>query len=158
MKRNNNETRTYVQGLRLFGKTLPNNTKKILKKNGHNYTEIIRKWNILVNNNISSASYPKTIKISPEGNGNTLILSVKRGNEILIEYSKKEIIDKINSYYGYRFIDKISLKSINSSKKENKTKHNISQFSEKFEKKINQIKNENIKKSFLKLVDAIKNE
>ena len=46
----------------------------------------------------------------------TLVLAVKRGNEITVEYSKKEIINKINSYFGYRLINEIRLKTFNSEK------------------------------------------
>ena len=41
-KQNNKESKTYVQGLRPFGNTLPRGLKGILKKNGYNYSEIIR--------------------------------------------------------------------------------------------------------------------
>ena len=44
-KQNNKESKTYVQGLRPFGNTLPRGIKGILKKNGYNYSEIINKWN-----------------------------------------------------------------------------------------------------------------
>jgi len=40
-KQNNKESKTYVQGLRSFGNTLPRGIKQILKKNGYNYSEII---------------------------------------------------------------------------------------------------------------------
>ena len=57
-KQNNKESKTYVQGLRAFGNTLPRGIKGILKKNGYNYSEIISKWNILVGRDISDFSYP----------------------------------------------------------------------------------------------------
>ena len=44
-KQNNKESKTYVQGLRPFGNTLPRGVKGILKKSGYNYSEIISKWN-----------------------------------------------------------------------------------------------------------------
>mgnify|MGYP001327607267 CR=1 FL=1 len=42
-----------------------------------------------------------------------LILNVIHGKEIDIEYNRKNIIDKINSYFGYIFINKIQIKIIN---------------------------------------------
>ena len=53
-KQNNKESKTFVQGLRLLGNTLPRGVKGILKKNGYNYSEIISKWSILVGKDISS--------------------------------------------------------------------------------------------------------
>ena len=51
-KQNNKESKTYVQGLRPFGNTLPRSVKGILKKNGYNYSEIISKWSMLVGKDI----------------------------------------------------------------------------------------------------------
>ena len=114
-KQNNKESKTYVQGLRPFGNTLPRGVKGILKKNGYNYSEIISKWSILVGKDISSYSFPKSIKISKGSTSGILFLAVKRGNEINIEYSKKKIIDKINSYFGYKLISIIKLQTANTS-------------------------------------------
>ena len=96
-KQSNKESRTYVQGLRPFGNTLPRGVKGILKKNGYNYSEIINKWNFLVGKNISNYCFPQSIKISQENKNGTLILTVERGNELEVEYSKKEIIIKLTA-------------------------------------------------------------
>ena len=55
------------------------------------------------------------INIKAQGNSKdvTLILNVIHGKEIDIEYNKKNIIDKINSYFGYSFIKNIQIKIIN---------------------------------------------
>ena len=42
----------------------------------------------------------------------TLVLNVIHGKEMKIEYEKKEIIDKINSFFGYNCISHISLKIV----------------------------------------------
>ena len=155
-KRNNKESKTYVQGLRSFGNTLPRTVKGILKKNGYNYSEIINRWNSLVGKDISNFCYPKSIKMSQANKNGILILSVERGNEINIEYSKKEIMDKINGYFGYKLIDQIRLQTYNSKKE--KEKIILSKFSKKFEKKINEIKNKNIRNSLSQLWDIVKND
>jgi len=157
-KQNNKENKTYVQGLRSFGNTLPHAVKDILKKNGYNYSEIISKWNMLVGKDISSCSYPKSIKMTKGDTNGTLILAVKRGNEITAEYSKKEIINKINSYFGYRLINEIRLKTFNSENKKIKNKNILNKFSKNFKKKINEIKNNNIRNSLSQFLDAIKND
>ena len=100
-KQNNKESKTYVQGLRPFGNTLPRGVKGILKKSGYNYSEIISKWSVLVGKDISSCTYPKSIKMKKENSNGTLVLAIKRGDEINIEYSKGEIINKINSFKLY---------------------------------------------------------
>ena len=157
-KQNNKEIRTYVQGLRSFGNTLPRSVKSILKKNGYNYSEIISKWDSLVGKDISNRCFPKSIKMSRENNNGTLILSVERGNEIIAEYSKKEIINKINSYFGYKLIDQIRLQTYNSKKEKEKKQNILNKSSKKFEKQINEIKNKNIRDSLSQLLDIVKND
>ena len=157
-KRNNKESKTYVQGLRSFGNTLPRGVRGILKKNGYNYSEIISKWNMLVGKDISDFSYPKSIKMTKGNTNGLLVLVVKRGNEITVEYSKKEIINKINSYFGYRLINEIRLKTINSETKKIKNNNILKKFSKNFEKKINEIKNKDIRNSLSQLLDVIKND
>ncbi len=77
----------------------------------------------MVGKDISEFSYPKSIKIAQnEGNG-VLVVSVKRGNELMVEYSKEEIIKKINSYFGYSLIKSVKLVTYNN-KQENKNKKN----------------------------------
>ena len=155
-KQNNKESKTYVQGLRPFGNTLPRGVKGILKKNGYNYSEIISKWNMLVGKNISNCAYPKSIKMKKRDSNGTLILQVKRGDEIQIEYSKKEIIDKINSYFGYKLIDEIKLQSFSDKNQKKKKSDVIEKFSDKFQEKINEIKNESIKNSLSQLLKIMK--
>ena len=131
-KQNNKESKTYVQGLRPFGNTLPRGVKGILKKIGYNYSEIISKWNILVSRDISNCCYPKSIKMTQRNKGGTLILSVERGNEINVEYSKKEIINKINSYFGYKLINEIRIQTFNSANKKEIKKNKLNISSKKF--------------------------
>ena len=92
-KQNNKESKSYVQGLRPFGNTLPKGIRGILKKNGYNYSEIIRKWIYFVGNNISKCASPITIKMVNNGKNGILVLTVSRGDEITVDYSKKEIIN-----------------------------------------------------------------
>ena len=157
-KQNNKESKSYVQGLRPFGNTLPRGVRGILKKNGYNYSEIINKWNFLVGEDISNCCYPKSIKMSQANKNGTLTLSVERGNEINVEYSKNDIMNKINSYFGYKLISKIRLQTFNSASIKQKKQNILSKSSKKFEKKINEIKNKDIRNSLSKLLDVAKND
>jgi len=157
-KQKNKESKTYVQGLRSFANTLPRGVKSILKKNGYNYNEIISKWNMLVGKEISDCSYPKSIKMKKGDANGTLIVAVNRGDELTVEYSKEQIISKINSYFGYRLINEIKLVAFNAVNKKIRNKNSLSKFSTKFEKQINEIKNKNIKKSLSEFLHIIKND
>mgnify|MGYP001252976389 CR=1 FL=1 len=157
-KQNNKESKSYVQGLRQFGNTLPRGVKGILKKNGYNYSEIISKWHLLVGKEISNISFPKSIKMKKRNSSGTLILAIKRGDEINVEYSKREIIDKINSYFGYKLIDEIKLQATNSEHKKVENKIDKNKFTKNFEEKINQIGSTKIKNSLSQLLKLIKND
>ena len=155
-KRNNKESKTYVQGLRAFGNTLPRGVKGILKKSGYNYSEIISKWNLLVGKDISNYCYPKSIKMSRENKNGALVLLVERGNEINVEYSKKDIINRINSYFGYQLISEIRLKTFSPVIKKEEKKDIVNNSPKKFEKKINEIKNKDIRDSLSQLLKIAK--
>ena len=157
-KQNNKESKTYVQGLRPFSKTVPRGLKGILKKNGYNYSEIISKWDLLVGSDISNYSYPKSIKMTKGNDNGILVLAVERGNEINLEYAKKDIINKINSYFGYKLISEIRLNSFNSKERKIKKINILEKFSKNFEKKINEVNNKKIRDSLTQLLDAIKND
>ena len=157
-KQNNKESRTFVQGLRSFGNSLPRGVKGILKKNGYNYSEIISKWKTLLGKNISDFAIPKSIKMKNGSKNGTLVLSVKRGNEIDVEYSKQIIIDKINSYFGYKLINEIRIQTTNSEKKPPKIEKTYKMIPKHVEKKINTIKNKSVKDSLFQLFQTVKND
>jgi len=157
-KHNNKESKTYVQGLRPFGNTLPRGVKGILKKNGYNYSQIISKWNIIVGKSISNYCYPKSIKMQKGNENGMLILSIERGNELDVEYSKNEIINKVNSYFGYKLVSKIKLETFNKTSNKNKNKNIFLKPSKKYAEKINKIKNKTIRDSLVELLNVAQND
>ena len=156
-KQNNKESKTYVQGLRSFGNTLPRGVKGILIRNGYNYSEIINKWSMLVGKYISKLSYPKTIKRNRIDKNATLIIAVERGNEIEVEYSKNRIINKINSHFGYQLLNQIKIETFNS-KIQNKKQFVTNNISKNMKKKINEIKNKEIRESLSQFLSLSKND
>ena len=87
-----------------------------------------------------------------------MIEKVRRGDEVDLEYSKKEIIEKMNSFFGYLVVEKLKFISFDDEKKiffkENYQKENAT--NNKYEKKINDVKNEKIKRSLLELTKVFK--
>ena len=94
--------------------------------------------------------------MSRENKNGALVLLVERGNEINVEYSKKDIINKINSYFGYQLISEIRLQTFSPINKKEKEKNIISNSPKKFEKKINEIKNKDIRDSLSQLLEIAK--
>ena len=147
-----------IQGLRSFGDTLPNNIKKIIKKKGHIFSETLNNWKYIVGDEIFRICYPKSFKNSNKFGVSTLQVMVKRGHEVDLEYSKKEIMDKMNSFFGYVVVEKLKFISFdNTQAKFNKVKeieNNVT--NSKYVDKINDIKNDKIKKSLLELTKIFK--
>ena len=110
--KNNNQTTTFLQGLRPFSSSIPKTLKKHLRKGGYNYSNIVDNWTKMVSKKISDACYPITVKMGKEMRNGTLVLNVIHGKEMEIEYEKTEIIDKINSFFGYNCIGHIILKIV----------------------------------------------
>jgi hypothetical protein len=151
-KNNNNKSQNFIQGLRPFSSSIPKTLKKHLRKGGYNYSNIVDNWTKMVTKKISDACYPITVKMSKEMRDGTLVLNVLHGKELEIEYEKKEIMDKINSFFGYNCISKITLKIVQE-KMENKQNHfpKIKNFS-KIEEKLNKVNNVQLKSSLKNLL------
>ena len=108
--KNNNKTQTSIQGLRPFSNSIPKTLKKHLRKGGYNYSNIVDNWTKMVNKKISDACYPITVKMGKDMKNGILVLNVTHGKEMEVEYEKKNIMEKINSFFGYSCISKIILK------------------------------------------------
>jgi hypothetical protein len=77
---------------------------------------------------------------------------VKRGHEVDMEYSKKQILDKMNNYFGYSVVEKLKLISFDDDQTNfKKTKINHDVTNSKYMNKIVDIKNDKIKKSLIEL-------
>ena len=153
-KNNDSLTKNFIQGLRPLANTLPQQVKKILKKNGFNLNSIVDNWTKIVGCEISNSSYPLNIKTQGIPKEETLILNVIRGKEIDIEYNKKNIIDKINSYYGYSYIEKIELKVIDSKNKNFKNQKLKKTDKSVFAENLKKVENVNLKSKLKSLIEA----
>ena len=147
-----------IQGLRSFKDTLPKNIKKVITNRGQIYSETLNNWKFIVGKNLFKICYPKSFKNSNKFGVSTLLIMVKRGHEIDLEYSKKDIIDKMNNFFGKVIVEKIKFKSF---EKEQKINTNTTLFKKsvaknKYQNKINDVKNEKIKKSLLELSRVFK--
>ena len=145
--RNNIKQRNkFIQGLRSFKDTLPKNIKRIIIKKGHIFSETLNNWKYLVGDDLFKISYPKSFKNSNKLGASYLLVMVKRGHEVDIEYSKKKILDKMNNYFGYSVVEKLKLISFDDDQTNfKKTKINHDVTNSKYMNKIVDIKNDKIK-------------
>ena len=157
-KNNTKQRNASIQGLRSFKDTLPKNVKKIINKKGHVYSETLSNWKYLVGNELFKICYPKTFKNSNKFGVSTLMVMVKRGHEVDVEYSKKDILDKMNNFFGYSVVEKlkfISFDDENEMTGSDETKVKNVAIS-KYQDKIKDVKNEKIKKSLTELTKVFR--
>ena len=107
-KNNSKQRFGSIQGLRSFKDTLPKNIKKIINKKGHIYSETLNNWKYIAGETLFKVCYPKSFKNSNRFGVSTLLIVVKRGHEVDLEYSKNEIINKMNNFFGYSVVEKIN--------------------------------------------------
>ncbi len=149
LKYNTKQRYKTIQGLRSFKNTLPTKVKRILDKKGRMYNETLDNWRYIVGDELFKVCYPKSFKTSNKLGGSYLIIMVKRGNEVDLEYSKKNIMNKINAYFGYEAIKNIKLNTFEGEYEKNIEKKVVNATKKEHIKKIDNIKNDKIKKSLL---------
>ena len=147
-----------IQGLRSFKDTLPKNIKKVINKKGHIYSETLNNWKYIVGDDLFKICYPRSFKNSNKFGVSTLLVMVKRGHEVDLEYSKKEIVDKMNGFFGYSVVEKLKFTCFDDEKdfssEAKMEKNNVT--NDKYNKKINDVKNDKIKKSLIELTKVFK--
>ena len=151
--KNNNKSQTFIQGLRPFSSSIPRTLKKHLRRGGYNYSNIVDNWTKMVSKKIADACYPITVKMGKEMREGTLVLNVIHGKELEIEYEKNEIMDKINSFFGYKCISNVVLKIVQDTVKPKKNFPKIKDFS-KIEDKMSKVNDDTLKSSLNNFLKA----
>ena len=157
-KNNTKQRLRSIQGLRSFKDTLPTNIKKVINKRGHIFSEILNNWKFLVGESLFKVCFPKSFKNSNKFGVSTLLIMVRRGHEIDLEYSKKEIMNKVNSFFGNTVIEKIKFTTFEEERKQlirDKIEKNAVT-RKTYHEKIEGVKNEIIKKSLIELTKVFR--
>ena len=147
-----------IQGLRSLKDALPKNIKKVINKRGQIYSEILNNWRYIVGENLFKCCYPKSYKNSNKLRVGTLVIMVKRGHEVDLEYSKKDIMTRINTLFEKSVVERIKFKSFNDEKENllEKNDINFNVTNNNFKSKIYDVKNQKIKESLIKLTKVFK--
>ena len=157
-KNNTKQRNVFIQGLRSFKDTLPKNVKRIINKKGHIYSETLSNWKYIIGADLFNCCYPKTFKNSNKFGVSTLIIMVKRGHEVDLEYSKKDILNRMNVYFGYQVVEKLKFITFDDKQKISPIKEinesNVT--TNKYRDKIINVKNDKIKQSLLELSKVFK--
>tara|TARA_B100000929_G_scaffold190667_1_gene150922 strand:+ start:159 stop:641 length:483 start_codon:yes stop_codon:yes gene_type:complete len=150
-KYNTKQRNKTIQGLRSFKDTLPKNIKRIINKKGHIYSETFNNWKYIVGDELFKVCYPKSFKNSNRLGKSCLNIMIKRGHEVDMEYSKKLIIDKMNTFFGYNVVEKIKLITFEGEQEKLKENYNKDMIKSEYIEKISSIKNDKVKNSLLEL-------
>jgi len=155
-KYNTKQRNKTIQGLRSFKDTLPKNIKRIINKKGHIYSETLNNWKYIVEDELFKVCYPKSFKNSNRLGKSCLNIMIKRGHEVDMEYSKKLIIDKMNTFFGYNVVEKIKLITFEGEQEKLKENYNKDVTKNEYIEKISSIKNDKVKNSLIELSKLFK--
>ena len=147
-----------IQGLRSFNDTLPKNIKKFINKRGNIYSETLNNWKFIAGEKLFKVCYPKSFKNTNKFSVSTLLIMVQRGHEVELEYSKKEIMDRMNAFFKDEVVKRIKFTSFNDENKIDNQKiiQNKPVTNNKYKNKLNDVKNEEIKNSLIELTKVFK--
>ena len=100
-----------AQGLQSLSVNIESLTKKLLGQAGFAQIEIVKNWHNIVGEDLAQNSLPERIDFKKgERSSGTLVLSVSSGAFALeISHISPIIIEKINTYFGYRAVQKIHI-------------------------------------------------
>lgn len=98
---------------------LPENLKKLIKNHPtSNYENLKKSWKKIVGENLSKKC--ELVKVQKYNSENSIFLKVDRNFLIDVDYSRDEIIEKVNSFLGFKFASKILINI-----KENKSPQSV---------------------------------
>ncbi len=148
-------------------KTIGDSLKKINRDISNKYGKIeyliIAKWPKIVGQFFANHSEPTKISRIPEGENDTgdviysnyLHINVSPVAAVEFQHFKDKIIDKINSYFGYKAISNIRLKQNFIPKKNYTKKQNSIKNISLGKSDIKNINNKELEKSLEKLIQSI---
>ena len=163
-KKNKKPKRTFIP--QSIGDTLRKVNRNFSSKFGKIEFIIHSKWPDIVGSYFKIYSEPKNITRLPDYEndlGETIYKShlnvnVAPAAALEFQHFKDTIIEKINSYFGYKLIDEIKLQTFGSEINKKKEKKIIGKFSKNLHEKISEIKSKSIKNSLSQLLKTIKND
>ena len=107
---------------RPVGSYVPKLTRKVLEKYGFSAATLVTDWSTIVGADIAAYAQPERLKWPRGGNtdtesgegrmagaGATLQLRVEGARALDVQYRSRQIIERINAYFGYRAVAQLRL-------------------------------------------------
>src|ERR1700729_1692694 len=96
---------------KIIKKIIPIILKPILAKRNLTQAMIILDWEKIIGQSIAQYAIPERIMYYKNaGSKGTLVLAVTPGWAPVIDHGKQQMIDRINSYFGYEAVSRLQLK------------------------------------------------
>ncbi|WP_053005559.1 DUF721 domain-containing protein [Kiloniella spongiae] len=91
--------------------TLPRLTKRITGKRGFAEAGLIEDWSVIVGKDLANQCLPIKLRYPSQGirNDGTLLIKADPAFALAIQQQTPQIIERVNSHFGYRAIARISL-------------------------------------------------
>lgn len=92
-------------------KVIPAILKPVLDKRGFAQAQIVLDWEKIVGSQMAQYGVPERINYYKNATSKgTLVLSVTPGWAPIINHGKQQIMERINSYFGYEAVSRLQLK------------------------------------------------
>jgi hypothetical protein len=104
------------------GSFLPKLTRKAFEKYGFSAATLVTDWALIAGAEVAAATAPERLKWprgagagedaadgGGSGSGATLLLRVDPARALDVEYRRRQIVERINAYFGYRAVAEIRL-------------------------------------------------
>lgn len=151
--------RRSFEGLERLTKEVRTLTQPILGKRGFSGLEIIENWPEIVGADLALGIQPEKLTFEKQSriNGTLHVKSAGGAFALLFEHHRQEVIDRINSFFGYPAVAfvRITQGKLNlnpgAEEKQNRTESFSSAEIKALEEKIALIKDENLRRSFYQM-------
>lgn len=99
------------KALRPISATLPRLTKRLTGKRGFAEAGLVDDWVGIVGADLAAQCLPVKLRFPRQGvrNDGTLILRVDPAFALEIQHQEQQLLERINSHFGYRAVAKLSL-------------------------------------------------
>ncbi|WP_020591048.1 DUF721 domain-containing protein [Kiloniella laminariae] len=142
--------------------TLPRLTRKMIGKRGFAEGGLLEDWTNIVGQELSAQCIPVKLSYPPQGirNDGTLLLKADPAFALTIQQQAPQIIERINSHFGYRAVARLSLQQAPLPQKKTPQKPQLPKLSpterQSIAREFSNIQNESLRAALEELATTLK--
>ncbi|WP_419903640.1 DUF721 domain-containing protein [Kiloniella sp.] len=148
--------------MRPIAASLPRLTKQLTGKRGFAEAGLIEDWSAIVGKELSTQCLPIKLRYPSQGvrNDGTLLIKADPAFALVIQQQAPQLIERVNSHFGYRAISKLSIQQGPLYKVERKTPPELPKLNKQEQKTIQtefaDVKNDSLRASLERLARTLK--